>query len=486
MRRVPIARDFPSWRRAARRLLGEGVSPDQVLFDDGGGESLLPGVADDAPAGGAGVELRLPRPFVGQLRLAAHHRDEGRWALLYRLVWRLTHEDPDLLRNVSDPDLRRLDAMTKAVRRDVHKTHAFVRFRRVEDESAPGGEAFVAWHRPDHFSLRLSAPHFQGRFGAMRWSILTPDESAHWPGEPGEGDEGAGHSLCFGDGVPRSEAPAADALEELWATYYAHIFNPARIKLKAMKAELPVRHWATLPEAAAIPDMLAAAPERVAKMVAATTNAKKLSAEPFLPESRELDDLRQAAHGCRGCPLYEPATQVVFGEGPQDAVCVFVGEQPGDKEDLAGRPFVGPAGQLMDDMLDAAGVDRSKVYVTNTVKHFKFQQRGRLRLHAKPSAREVTACKPWLQAEMQAIKPPMLVALGATAAQAIMGRTFKVTQSRGEVMNSDLAPWFMATIHPSAILRIPDDYDKARARQGFVGDMKKVAEQMQAELAKRG
>jgi DNA polymerase len=478
VRRVTIQPEFTAWRRAAKQLLAEGVPPEKVLFDDGS-EGLLPGLESDEPPAAEGVELRLPRKFVDQLRLGAHHRDAERWGLLYRLVWRLTHEDRDLLRNLSDPDLRRLDIMTKAVRRCIHKTHAFVRFRKIDRDD---GEAYVAWHRPDQLSLPLSAPFFRDRFGPLRWSILTPDQSVHWHGE------GSGHSLCFTEGVPREEAPAGDALEELWSTYYAHIFNPARIKLKAMKAELPVRHWATLPEAAAIPDMLAAAPERVAKMVAATKNAKtkKLSAEPYLPESRALPDLRKAAQACEGCPLHEDATQVVFGQGPADAVCVFVGEQPGDKEDLAGKPFIGPAGQLMDDMLAAAGVDREQVYVTNTVKHFKHEQRGRLRLHVKPGAREITACKPWLEAELEAIRPPMLVALGATAAQALMGRTFKVTESRGEVMTeAKHAPWFMATIHPSAILRIPDDYEKARARQGFISDMRKVASQMNAELAKR-
>ena len=188
--------------------------------------------------------------------------------------------------------------------------------------------------------------------------------------------------------------------------------------------------------------------------------------------------MADAVQGCRGCDLWQPATQAVFGEGPADALCMFVGEQPGDTEDRAGKPFVGPAGQLLDELIEEAGVDRTQVYVTNAVKHFKFEPRGSRRIHAKPSAREVRACKPWLESELAVVQPKMLVCLGSTAAMSLLGNDFRVTQRRGEVMVSEWSPWTMATIHPSALLRIPDDAARESAKADFVADMKQVARQL--------
>lgn len=203
--------------------------------------------------------------------------------------------------------------------------------------------------------------------------------------------------------------------------------------------------------------------------------AERTSAEPFVPESRSLRTLRNAAKGCRGCPLWKIGTQTVFGEGPPDARVIMVGEQPGDREDRAGRPFVGPAGQLLDQALGGAGIDRTTVYVTNAVKHFKWEPMGKRRLHKKPNAREVAACRPWLEAELESIKPEVLVALGATAAQSLMGAKFRVTQERGKIFHDVLGvPAFVATLHPSAILRMDAD-DRASALAGFVDDLRVVA-----------
>ena len=467
MRRVPIERDFESWRRAARRLLAAGVLPDEVVFDDGG-DAMLPGLADDA--GDAAVSrpvTAVPKGWVRQAAFAADHRDGDRWRFLYAMLWRL-RDDPRLAGDLTDPDVRRLDAMVKGVRRDVHKMHAFVRFRKVKADD--GTDRYVAFHRPDHYIVRRAAPFFRERFGGMRWAILTPDESVSWDG----------HRLCFGIGVPATAAPDGDALEDLWRTYYASVFNPARPKVRAMKSELPVRHWRTLPEAQIIPDLLLGAKSRTEDMVAATAKQPKpKGAAEFIPAEPSIEVMKAAVQGCKGCDLCcNGSTQAVFGEGPASARCVMVGEQPGDNEDRVGRPFVGPAGQLMDELLHEAGVDRKLVYVTNTVKHFHFVKKGKFRLHQKPMARHVTACKPWLERELEVIKPPLLVALGSTAAQAVMGRDFRVTQSRGEPMASAYAPWFMATIHPSAILRIPADADRERARADFVSDMRQVAAAM--------
>jgi DNA polymerase len=202
------------------------------------------------------------------------------------------------------------------------------------------------------------------------------------------------------------------------------------------------------------------------------------TAEAFLPEKLTLTQLREAAKGCKGCPLYKNATQAVFGEGSKHAKVVFVGEQPGDQEDRAGKPFVGPAGRMLDQALDEVGIDRSTTYVTNAVKHFKFEQRGKRRLHSKPNAREIQACKPWLVAEMQVIKPPIVVALGATAAQALMGNSFRVTKERGIPRETQWAPFTLATYHPSALLRMPDEESRRRAYGEFLSDLKKVAKHL--------
>jgi uracil-DNA glycosylase family protein len=209
-----------------------------------------------------------------------------------------------------------------------------------------------------------------------------------------------------------------------------------------------------------------------------------MSAADFLPERTTLPAMREAVQGCRGCELYEGTTQAVFGEGPDDARVVMVGEQPGDKEDLAGRPFVGPAGGLLDRGIEDAGLSRDEVYITNVVKHFRFVQRGKKRIHKKPDMEHIRACAPWLEAELARIGPEVLVLLGATAAQAILGRTFRVTQQRGTFVESPLAPLVTATVHPSSILRAETEEDRRVAFDGFVEDLRKVATALRTPRAR--
>lgn len=200
------------------------------------------------------------------------------------------------------------------------------------------------------------------------------------------------------------------------------------------------------------------------------------SAQRFIPEQPTLDTLREAARECTACPLHERGTQTVFGEGFEGARVVLVGEQPGDSEDVQGRPFVGPAGQLLDWALEKAGIDRSRAYVTNVVKHFKWVPRGKRRIHSKPSSMEIRACRPWLDAEIAVLRPKVVVCLGATAAQALIGASFRVTQERGRFVQSPLAPYVTATVHPSSLLRIEDDESRKAAIREFVKDLRKIAE----------
>ncbi len=451
------ATDFESWRVIARNLLNAGILPNELHWS-GAGPSLFEGTNPPASKG----QLNVPKEFLELAKTVGHYRDQLQWPYLYRVLYRITHGEHNLLKIDVDDDVRTLRLMEKAVRRDMHKMTAFVRFRRVVDSDP---EEFVAWHKPDHLIVEAMGPWFAARFGSMRWSILTPDRSVRWDLE----------ELSYGPGVPRSAAPSEDGLEDLWKDYYGSIFNPARVKVKAMKAEMPVRHWATLPEAQIIPSLLAASDSRVRQMAA----NQKPSAVPWIPATHELTELRAAAPACKGCDLYEHATQVVFGEGPADSNVVMVGEQPGDEEDVKGHPFVGPAGRLLDKAMHEAKLDRQKIYVTNAVKHFKFKiERGKRRIHSKPSGIEISACKPWLEAELEAIKPELVVCLGATAAQALMGRDFRITADRGKFFPHHRAKELVATIHPSAILRaLPERYDEEYAL--FVHDLELIAARVQ-------
>jgi uracil-DNA glycosylase family protein len=208
------------------------------------------------------------------------------------------------------------------------------------------------------------------------------------------------------------------------------------------------------------------------------SNTLTTSAADFLPSQKNLASLRRAAEGCRGCPLYADATQAVFGEGPDSARVMMVGEQPGDQEDRQGRPFVGPAGRMLDEILAEVGIPREKVYLTNAVKHFKWTPRGKRRIHAKPTVREVRACRPWLEAELAALRPPILVCLGATAAQDLLGSDFKLTERRGTPFASDWAEWTLATYHPSAVLRAQQVEGGEELRQAFTADLELVARKL--------
>jgi probable DNA metabolism protein len=458
--------DFEAWRASARRLLAAGVPPGDVTWlAVDRAQDVLP--LDDAPDDLPAVPSRdrVPARFVAAARAVVLHRDETTWALLYRLLWRLTHEDRHLLDFAVDDDVRRFTLMEQEVRRDAHKMHAFVRFRRIADAD---GERYVAWYRPDHHIVALTADFFVDRFRSQRWSILTPDRSAHWDGA----------TLTFGPGLPREAAPADDEMEALWRTYYASVFNPARLNLKAMRAEMPQRHWATLPEAQLLPALVAAAPQRVRGML--DERAPAPTARPFVPDSVDLEVLRHAAAACTGCALHARATQTVFGEGPARSPLLLVGEQPGDQEDRQGAPFVGPAGDVLMRALAAAGLARGDVYLTNAVKHFSWEPRGKRRIHQTPRYSEIRACRPWVEAEIAAVAPRLIVCLGATAAKALLGPQFRITKERGRILDSPWGAPALATWHPSAVLRADDPAHAEELMVQLIADLSLAARHVQA------
>jgi uracil-DNA glycosylase len=445
MHRVSVAPSFTAWRETARGLLGGGYLPTEVdLLDEtipASGSLALGG--DDASHGSQIERPHVPKAFLARAQVVAAHREPQRWNLLYRLLWRL-QQTRELLRIEVDADVAEFGRLEQQVRRDLHKMHAFVRFRKVEED---GAEHYIAWYQPDHRIVELAAPFFAERFAVMRWTILTPEESVTWSPEEKQ--------LRFGPGVGREKAPQEDALEDLWRSYYGAIFNPARINPRAMRSEMPVRYWKNLPEIDSLPQLMQQAEERVASMV--TKQQNKPSAEPFVPQVHTLTVLREAMPSCRGCELYEHATQVVPGVGGGHARLMLVGEQPCDQEDRQGLPFVGPAGALLHKAMEELGIHEKDVFVTNAVKHFKFVQRGKFRLHQNPRMSEISACRPWLQAEIDAVKPNVILCLGASAAKSLLGGTFALMAQRGKMQESKYAEHVLATVHPSAVLRARDE-----------------------------
>ena len=424
------------WRHDARLLVSNEIHPHQVTWNDRHQQQSL---FNDQPLLDASrTSPSIGKEFITLAETVACHRHPERWSLLYHAVWRLTHGEKNLLRITTDPLTHALRQMQQSVRRDAHKAKAFVRFRQTKD--AENKERYIAWHRSDHYILPLVAPFFKRRFSTMEWSILTPDQSVWWDGK----------NLQYGAGVEAATVEE-DALEALWCDYYKAIFNPARVSVSAMKKEMPVRYWATLPEASTIARLLAEAPKRVDKMIQ-TFEGSLVSAANFLPVERDIPHLRSAAMDCKGCSLYRCATQTVFGEGPTDARIMLVGEQPGDEEDLQGKAFVGPAGQLLNRALKEAGLNRDHLYITNAVKHFKYELMEGMRYHRTPSLKEITGCKPWLEAEVAAIKPERIICLGVSAARSLIHPGFVVKDSRGTWIENG-AIKLLATYHPSAVLR---------------------------------
>ncbi len=458
--------DFGEWRRAARSLLADGIAPEDISWRGGGeGASLFGEAAAVPPPSGA---LSLPRELVAIAERVICYRDAAVPARLYRVLWRAL-QDRRLLERRTDVDVDWLMKADKAIRRDVHKMHAFVRFRRLGEDGER--ERFAAWFEPAHRILRLTAPFFQRRFTGMDWAIVTPDARAIWEDE----------ALRYGPGGTRDEVPESDVVEDQWRTYYGAIFNPARVNIAAMRAEMPKKYWHNLPEAQDIARLLAGAEARVERMRAVAVSAanartekwrKRVTDDDASTEALDtLDAIARALDRCTRCPLYCDATQAVAGEGPATARIMLVGEQPGDQEDLQGRPFVGPAGQVLNEALDEAGMDRRRLFLTNAVKHFKFEPRGKRRLHQNPTAAEIDLCRWWLDKERALVRPDVIVTLGGSALRGVTGRSATIASMRGSVHDLEDGTKLIATVHPSFLLRLPDRERAAKERDMFVADL---------------
>ena len=422
MRRVVLANetDWEGWRKATRSLVLAGTEPDQVRWavrsHDEEGDPLQEGT------GSFGVS----RSLVSLASLAIQAREPTRFDLLYRLVWHANAGTAD------EAAMRRAQGLALAVRAEAHRMRTHVRFMELDD-------CHVGWYEPAHFVLEGNAQLIARRFPQPSFAILTPDGVAYWDTK----------ELRFSGGATVSDD---DALRRWWHSHRAALVRDARVGTAIPEAE-------DLDEVPRPPDRPALGPV-------------------VLPVQADapLQEAMHEASDCHRCHLYEPATQTVFGEGPAHAKVLFVGEQPGDQEDVIGRPFVGPAGQIMDRAMEEAGIDRRTVYITNAVKHFKFTPRGKRRIHQTPETPEIQACRFWLDVELVRLQPRLVVAMGGTAARALLGRQVTISRERGRPIEMPDGQTAFVTVHPSFLLRVPDEDAKAREYRAFVADLRKIAE----------
>jgi probable DNA metabolism protein len=470
--RPVLVHSFDEWRVAARELLAHQVAPHVVQWishkDDGDlfAQAIEPGPAPAVEPGGSA--LRISRKLVDMLQTAACCRAPNRWAFLYLVLWRWQRGERDVL-SAADADGARLHAMVKAVQREEHDMHAYIRFRERRPEA--GAPRFVAWFEPAHDVLPRVARHFAARMGRVTWMIATPEASVMWDGA----------TLHSTGPLMRGPEDIDDAGEALWLTYYRSIFNPARLNAELMHGHIPSRFWKNLPEGSVVPHMVTQAANGARQVgQAACVAARKgttigVLAEQALPARADPGALA----ACRRCELWKNATQAVPGVGPATARIMLVGEQPGDQEDLAGLPFVGPAGQLLERALAQADLARRAVYLTNAVKHFKWEPRGKRRMHKSPAQRELDACGFWLAAEIGQVLPRVIVALGSSALKAVTGNPHAVLKDVLGAPFMHQGRWIVAAYHPSYVLRVPGEDSKAQAfgvLADALGQAKRLAE----------
>ena len=462
---VRLAQSFDEWRAAARELIARKVPPADVAWHaqtDGGDLFSTAPEATDASA----PMLRLPRQLVELLQAAACFNVHDRWAFLYQVLWRWQLGQHDVI-SPADADGARLHAMAKAVRREEHDMHAYVRFReRAESDGAP---RFVAWFEPTHEVLPQVARHFARRMGSTSWMIATPAASMLWDGT----------TLHAGPALLRGVADIDDAGEALWLTYYRSIFNPARVNADLLHSHIPARFWKNLPEGAIVPAMVSGAAngERRTGQTASVGQRGGAAMIPITAErAQPARELPTTLDQCRRCELWKSATQAVPGTGPEQARIMLVGEQPGDQEDLAGLPFVGPAGALLEQAMQEAGMARDSIYLTNAVKHFKWEPRGKRRLHKTPAQREILACHGWLDEEIRRVQPQVIVALGGTALKSLLqDGAASMTPLLGTPIEHE-GRWLVTVYHPSYVLRAPDAASRRQAYKVIVDGLRRAQE----------
>ncbi|HVY89783.1 MAG TPA: UdgX family uracil-DNA binding protein [Hyphomonadaceae bacterium] len=456
--------DLQGFRQALRILTWSNIPPEQISWSEqesaeqfGGRQPLTFGMA--------GKPIILQRMAAELISNVVCHSLPGKYAMLYRLVWRMQHDEPRLLSATHDPLVMGLNQMASEVRRDVERMHAGLCFREIND--AEIGERFIAWFEPEHFILEPAAKHFIERFRSLDWTILTPKGSLCWDRK----------ELAIGPPVGRSASLEVVASEISWRTCHESTFNPAHVHIPTLRRyasqQATRKSWRNRSDAAC--GLIPAAWSRVDGVIEQETampakrNLKESSAAAA-EEPKSLAALNRVIEASP--PMVEGSHKAVLGEGPMHPAIAFVGEQPGDQEDIEGRPFVGPAGKLLNRAMEEAGIDRKKTYVTNAVKHFKFVQRGKRRLHQTPTAGEVKQYRWWLEKELGFVEPKLVVALGATAVHALAGKALPIGKNRGPAKFGGFDGYI--TVHPSFLLRLPDEDARQREYKALVADLKRI------------
>ena len=444
---------FEQWRDIARPLLIAGVNPGTIVWREHVAriethQLDLPNIrSNDAATASMGTpsradhSIRLPNSLLQLLEAIANFRDAGRWELMYRLAYRTSRENLRLVEDAADPDVRKATLMERAIRRDCHNMHAFVRFRELD--GAAGERSYFAWFEPEHQILRHASSFFVKRFANMSWTIATPDGAAVWNQS----------ELRFVDSNGDGNPFHADSQEALWRTYYRSVCNVARINPASMKRQMPRRYWGHLPEAAEVGALIRDGLAKFRARQSTTEHDAFSSAKAVLRALARLPKSGGSPQSCQRCDVWRHATQAVEGEGNDHAQIMLVGEQPGEEEDLRGHPFVGPAGAVLNDAIAAAGLIRTDLFITNAVKHFKWKPHGKRRLHAKPDMSEIAACNFWLMQEISSIQPAVIVALGGSALRALTGGALTIAAAHTMNLCTAGGVRILATYHPSAILR---------------------------------
>ena len=469
--------DVDEWRNAARLLLSNDIAPEQIDWqqEQPGASNIFGPIGNRRPLDDlkpGSKPIMVPKDFIPLAEKVVCHSSQTRFALLYRLLWRI-QDDKKLLEALSDEDVVLAHKLKKSVRRDSHKMKAFVRFKEIVDEQPPSTarRRFVAWFEPDHFIVKRVAPFFQRQFTDMDWILATRKGSAAWDGE----------ALSF-TAVPATKPSTEDATDDLWQIYFANIFNPARLKIKAMQTEMPKKYWKNLPEAELIPRLIAEAEATVAAMRARQASTppafhSKLQAarapdEPTQGIEGTIEHEKQQARTCSGAISIKMPPKWSSAKGHKMLKSCLLASNPVTRKTLPADISPGqPARFSM--ALWSRQVSRD-LMSNNAVKHFKYTPRGKRRIHQKPNMGEIRACRWWLDREIKMIKPKLIVSLGATAFYALTQRQQRLGDVRGKTVSLSEEQTLFVTVHPSYLLRIPDPKAKKVQTERFLNDIQRV------------
>lgn len=457
MKRIPIEPSFATWRRAARALLRQGVEPSQIEWVE---SDSAPASASDIGATAAPAAPAIPRELLFRLKSAACFRAPDRWALLYRILWRWTHDERHAL-DLNDPDGALLDHRFQTVEHETEDLLTLTLFRRRDPSM--GWPEFVGWYEPHHDLLERAAARFAARMGDSTWMLATPYGAAFWNGmllrigrPAAEEHEQTAHALP--ESAMTGEAITSTSTEALWLAYYASAFN-------GEPSPVPLRYWRMPPAGPPLPARLARERSRLGAQSAAVTVPPTPPVE-YSAVTPPLQEPTGPLSTCRRCALWRNAKQAVAGAGSAHAAIMVVGEQPGEYENQHGEPFTGPAGQLLDVILTRAGLKRETLYLTYAVKHYKWETLDQQRVHRTPVRREVEACQYWLEKELTQIAPRVVVTLGATALKALVGAHVNLSEYLGQTIAHD-GRLIVPAWHPSYALTTAD----ARLRDDIVSTM---------------